>query len=118
MGFVADFDPAFVAVHRKAAFERRGEYRADQRMAAALERHQDRQRIAVDQLAAQLFDAGQYAVGFAEHSHRQVEQVDAGGGHRTGRRFLARQPPVVGGEGEEFVLAEIGLDLQRRAELT
>ena len=43
--------------------------------------------------------------------------MDAGSGERAVGRENWRQAPVVRRQGEEFVLAEIGLDLQDLAEL-
>ena len=40
---------------------------------------------------------------------REVDEVDAGGGQRPDRRLGVREPPVVGGQVEELVLAEVAL---------
>ena len=58
----------------------------------------------------------QDALRRAEKAHGKIQEMDAGRRHRSGRRLGAGQAPVLGGEREEFVLAEIRLDLQRRAE--
>src|SRR6267143_5398377 len=80
-------------------------------------RNEDSQRVSVAELAAELPHAGEHALRRPEQADRQVEQMDSGRGHRSGRRFLGREAPVVGGQREELVLHEVGLDLQQRPQL-
>ena len=95
MALVAHLDPTLAAIHRKATDKRRCQNGADECMAAALVGGQNSQRVAIDQRAAQLLDAGVHRLGRTEHADRQVQQMNAGGGHRAGRCFGRRQAPVL-----------------------
>ena len=113
---VAHLGPALAAIDREAAVERGRQDCGEQRVGTASEADQRAEGVAVDQRAAELAHAGERGFGRAEQADGEVEQVDAGGRHRPGRRLLPGEAPVVGWEREELVLAEIGLDLQRRAQ--
>ena len=116
MGFIAHLGPALGAIHREAASKWGGQDGRNERMTAALEGHQRGQGVAIGQRTAQLLHTGEDRLGLAKHANRQVEQVNAGGRERTGRRLLPGQAPVVGLQGQELVLAEVGFQLQGRAQ--
>src|SRR5258706_10198523 len=117
VGLVAHLGPSLAAIDRKTPVEGSGEYGADQGIAAGLVSDEQSKRIAIHQVAAQLPHPRADVRSGSEQPDRKIEQVDSGGRHRPGGRFLFGQAPVVRRHRQEFVLAEIALDLQQGAEL-
>src|SRR5438045_1182728 len=72
MRLVAHLGPALAPIDGEAAVERRREDRAEKRVAAAFEVHEDAERIAIDELAAERLYRSEYPIGDAEDADREV----------------------------------------------
>src|SRR5690606_28821858 len=117
MRFVARLRPALASIDRKAPVEWRGEHGADEGIASPCVSNEHAERVAVYERTVELAHAGVHALRGTHEADGEVEEVDAGRGHRAGGRFPFGHAPVVGRHRDELVLAERRFDLQQRAEL-